>query len=120
MKKLINVRLDEELLKQIEERAKKEGITKTQVIINALQVYLQCKDKCKDKTEQTNNDKLLSVLQEQNKELQQALKSFTIALQSKDELIKEKDKRIKELKETIELLKQYQEKNKKKWWQFWK
>jgi len=111
MKKVKGFRLSEEVLKDIQEIAKKEGITQTDVIEKAVKSL---------KENIFRNEKEIQLLEEQNKNLQVALSSVKIALESKENelnafklLLDEKDERIKELQERLK------EKN-KPFWKFWK
>lgn len=109
-KRLVNFRLDVELLNKLEELSKQTGKNKTELIEQAIKCLIET---------HSQTDKQIQLLEEQNKQLMNVLKGFQIALQSKDELLEEKDKRIQELKEIVELLKQNQNQS-RKWWKFWK
>ncbi len=110
MKKLKGFRLSEEVLRDIEELSKREGITQTEVIERAVK---NLKEKL------FRNDKEIQLLEEQNRNLQLALNSMKIALESKESeiqtfrlLLDEKDKRIEELHERLK-------EKVKPFWKFW-
>ncbi len=128
-KKQLNIRIEETILIQLEELSKQTGKTKTQLIEEAIQLLY---------TQESQNNNQLEILSKQNEQLQLALsslktiidekeksfeelkQSFSMIVQEKENTIKEKDARIKDLQEMISTLKTIQEKNKKKWWSFWK
>ncbi len=128
-KKQLNIRVEESILKKLEELSIQTGKTKTQLIEDAIQLLY---------TQENQNNSQLEVLSKQNEQLQLALSSlktiidekeksfkelkqtFSMIIQEKENTIKEKDARIKDLQEMIETLKNIQKSNKKKWWNFWK
>ncbi len=128
-KKQLNIRVEESVLKKLEELSIQTGKTKTQLIEDAIQLLY---------SQENQSNSQLEVLSKQNEQLQLALsslktiidekeksfkelkQSFSMIIQEKENTIKEKDARIKDLQEMIETLKNIQKSNKKKWWNFWK
>ncbi len=128
-KKQLNIRVEESVLKKLEELSIQTGKTKTQLIEDAIQLLY---------TQENQSNSQLEVLSKQNEQLQLVLsslktiidekeksfkelkQSFSMIIQEKETTIKEKDARIKDLQEMIETLKNIQKNNKKKWWNFWK
>ena len=128
-KKQLNIRIEESVLKKLEELSIQTGKTKTQLIEDAIQLLY---------SQENQSNSQLEVLSKQNEQLQLALsslktiidekeksfkelkQSFSMIIQEKENTIKEKDARIKDLQEMIETLKNIQKSNKKKWWNFWK
>jgi len=116
-------RFNEEVWQILEEEAKRTGKNKTQILEELILSLRNQKD----------DNIQVELLEKQNFQLQNVIKSLQIALDSKDRIIEEKDRfiteimaqkdkliaekdyRIKDLQEKIELLKQ-----KNKWWKFWK
>lgn len=109
--KAITFRLEEEVIKQIEEIARSKNISKTEVIRLGVAKLL---DEIKSNTD------AIQIIQEQNKQLQIALSTLNKIAEEKERLIEEKDKRIQDLQKIVDVLQmQYSQKN-KSWWQFWK
>lgn len=109
--KAITFRLQEDVIKQIEEIASKKNISKTEVIRLAVSKLVD---------EEKSNTNAIQVIQEQNKQLQIALSTLNKITEEKERLIEEKEKRIQDLQKTIDVLQmQYRERN-KTWWKFWK
>ena len=109
--KAITFRLQEDVIKQIEELALKKNISKTEVIRLAI---------AKLADEEESNTNAIQVIQEQNKQLQIALSTLNKITEEKERLIEEKEKRIQELQKTIDVLQMQYEEKSKTWWKFWK
>ena len=109
--KAITFRLEEEVIKQIEEIARNKNISKTEVIRLGVAKLL---DEIKSNTD------AIQIIQEQNKQLQIALSTLNKVTEEKERLIEEKDKRIKDLQRIIDVLQMQYSKKNKSWWQFWK
>ena len=109
--KAITFRLEEEVIKQIEEIARSKNISKTEVIRLGVAKLL---DEIKSNTD------AIQIIQEQNKQLQIALSTLNKITEEKERLIEEKDKRIQDLQRIIDVLQMQYSKENKSWWQFWK
>jgi len=109
--KAITFRLEEEVIKQIEEIARSKNISKTEVVRLGVAKLL---DEIKSNTD------AIQIIQEQNKQLQIALSTLNKITEEKERLIEEKDKRIQDLQRIIDVLQMQYSKENKSWWQFWK
>jgi len=133
MKKTLSIRLDDDLMEYLEKKSAITGKTKTEIIEEALKC-LQSSEENREYNEEDKGVKTqIELLERQNFQLQNVIKSLQIALDSKDQVIeekermiekiekekqerlKEKDERIKELKQVIEFM----SRQNKKWWKFW-
>jgi len=109
--KAVTFRLEEEIIRQIEELAQSKGISKTEVVRLGISKLLE---------EKEINTNAIRIIQEQNKQLQMALSTLNKIAEEKERIIREKDERIKDLQKIIDVLQtQYNNRN-RSWWQFWK
>jgi len=118
MKKVKSYRLLEETIEIIEKLSKKTGKPQSQIIDEAVKFLLESENKTSNEIElyKRENEQLkmvIKVFQEREKAIQKVEESY-------ERLVKEKDARIKELQDMIDTLKNIQEKNRKRWWNFWK